>query len=138
MDEYNREYKVLKTLMAEHNFYDLWIWDVYQRMPNTGFTSRYTDDEPYDKDFSTCKSMIGDFCDDSKIDEPKHQNIGEGRLDYVFIQKPEASHTFNLDVSIPRRKAFKHEMKKDDEKQEFLSDHLGLSFDIIVSSKYNP
>ncbi|RYE24437.1 MAG: hypothetical protein EOP45_05825 [Sphingobacteriaceae bacterium] len=136
VDEYNREYKALKALMYEHNFYDLWVWDIYKRQPNTGYTTRYTDDDDdLDKDFATCRSMSGDYCDDSRIDEPKRHNLGEGRLDYVFIQKPEKDHTFNLDVTIPKRKAFKQRTQKGDEYENFLSDHLGLSFDIIVSPK---
>lgn len=132
VEEYNREYKALKALMAENNFYDLWLWDIYKRQPNTGYTTRYTDDD-LDKDFATCKGITGDYCVDSQINEPKRHNLGEGRLDYVFIQKPEKAHAFNLDVTIPKRKAFKQLTKKGDEYENFLSDHLGLSFDLIVS-----
>lgn len=135
-EEYAREYIQLKKKMAAHNLYDLWIWDVYERMPNSGFTTRFTDEEPPDKNFGGCSlDLNSDFCNDDCVPVANRMNIGEGRLDYVFIQKPEATHTFNLDVSKPRRRAFKMQTKDDDHTEEFLSDHLGISFDIFVSPK---
>lgn len=145
-DEHFREYKKLKDIMNSIGMYDLWVWDVYKRLPKAGFTSRLTEDDTgidNDIDFLHCEQVKGIYndqvivdgvCNDQIIKEPRHSKLGEGRLDFVFIQRPEPSHTFNLDITTPQRLSFPFETNEE-EKQFYLSDHMGIAFDIIVSKK---
>ncbi|MFO0592885.1 MAG: endonuclease/exonuclease/phosphatase family protein [Polyangiaceae bacterium] len=67
-------------------------------------------------------------------DGPKMDEITGERIDYVFVQRPEATHAYNLDVSRIRRRAFK---RADDHSgtEIFMSDHLGLEMTLFVNPK---
>ncbi len=52
-----------------------------------------------------------------------------GRIDYIFVEDPAPGHTFNLDLTRIRRRAFPREGKA----QRYLSDHVGLSTTLIAS-----
>lgn len=62
------------------------------------------------------------------------------RIDYIFVQRATSDHTFNLDVSRIRRRAFKREgyygQSQDDKHspQWFMSDHLGLEITLFAST----
>jgi hypothetical protein len=58
---------------------------------------------------------------------------GGERIDYIFIEKPSSSHTFNLDVSFLYRRPFPR--SNPTENQYFLSDHIGLEVTLFVSRK---
>ncbi len=64
----------------------------------------------------------------------------DARIDYIFVQRPVSSHTFTLDVSRIRRRAFKRseenaKIVEDGKPQYFMSDHLGLEVTLFVSPR---
>jgi len=60
---------------------------------------------------------------------------GDGsRYDYIFVQRPVTSHTFNLDVSRIRRRAFKRPVNHGGT-INYMSDHLGLEVTLFVSPR---
>ncbi len=69
------------------------------------------------------------YCDEQKI-----SNGAGGRIDYIFIQRPVTSHTFNLDVSRIRRRAFKRP-ENHSGSANFMSDHLGLEVMLFISPR---
>lgn len=60
----------------------------------------------------------------------------KGRIDYVFIQKPNLSHDITVDIARPRRVLFprKASWPEYDQIQHF-SDHLGLMFRMWIAGK---
>jgi hypothetical protein len=69
------------------------------------------------------------YCDDSK---PDAGDAGE-RIDYIFVERPRFSHSFVLDVSRIRRRAFK---RAHPGTVAYLSDHLGLEITLFPSPKH--
>ncbi len=69
------------------------------------------------------------YCDD---DQPPPDPLqGDGRIDYVFVERPLATHTFTLDMSRMRRRPF--ERTKPSAAARFLSDHIGLDMSLLIS-----
>jgi exonuclease III len=133
-------------------FDDWWSLSMFQNVfpqnvdfKTQGHTNRHGDgDDPiFDTFDSICKIFPMDqekpespnendfYCDERvKSDE---KPTGE-RIDYIFIERPTELHSFMLDVSRIRRRAFKRSGIHT-EPQFFLSDHLGLEVSLFVSPK---
>jgi hypothetical protein len=112
---------------------------IYPQAPTTtdpGHTNRGEDTPTFD---TICKvfpkavpatNLPNDYyCDDTSPPDP--DPTGE-RIDYVFVQRPEPSHTFYLEVSRLRRRAFKRPGTHG-QPQYFMSDHLGLELTMFAS-----
>ncbi len=69
------------------------------------------------------------FCDDSFTTRSTSEFVG--RFDYLFVENPKVTHSFNLDLTRVRRRGFRRSRVTDD--QEFLSDHLGLEVTLVAS-----
>lgn len=70
------------------------------------------------------------YCDESKS---YNENATGERIDFIFIERPTELHSFMLDISRVRRRAFKR--SDPPSPQPFLSDHLGLEITLFVSPK---
>lgn len=61
---------------------------------------------------------------------------GSNRIDYIFVQNPMVEHSFNVDFTRPRRlRQPRNPSDPEYDKLQFLSDHLGLEFEMILSPK---
>ena len=108
----------LVSLMAQANLFD--AWSIQYEGTAVGKTNG---------DFhKVCAGASGSHCDEAKSSLTEASG---SRIDYVFVEAPTISHTFNLDLTVIRRNPFKRAVAT--EKQEFMSDHLGLSFGLICS-----
>jgi len=127
------QYLIMKKEFEKVGLEDLWLQRAYDSSGNIvqGSTSM---DEDEDGRVSLAKGenicdLQGDFCSDNK----KQKDTSRSRIDYIFIEKPKASHSFNLDVTRPRRVNFKRNNPR--EGMDYLSDHLGLAIHLIPSPK---
>jgi hypothetical protein len=130
------------------SFTDFWLYGVSDAAADKlAGTNRSGDkDDPHrDKDFAkVCQFPNSNvpqpptdipldfFCDDRQPSE-------RGRIDYIFVEIPLATHTFNLDLTRIRRRTFGRRdediFKQDEEndREYYLSDHLGLDTVLIAS-----
>jgi hypothetical protein len=110
----------LRELTAERDLIDIWV---FQREADPGFTIG---------NFGTiCDVLQSDrrFCAD-----PTAPDLGGAhRIDYLFIERPQAQHSFMLDVTRVRRRPF--QWSTEDGIQLFMSDHLGLDCTLFASRK---
>lgn len=133
-------------------FDDWWDLDVFRNVfpvandtefETQGHTNRHGDgDDPIIDTFDTICMIFpqnqvkpestneNDFYCDERILYDKNAT-GE-RIDYLLIERPTELHSFMLDVSRIRRRAFKRRGIHT-EPQIFLSDHLGLEASLFVS-----
>lgn len=75
------------------------------------------------------------YCDERiPPDVEPNGNVKGERLDLILIQRPVMSHTFNLDVSRIRRRAFKR-FGEHPQSRSFMSDHLGLEVSLFISPR---
>jgi endonuclease/exonuclease/phosphatase family metal-dependent hydrolase len=75
------------------------------------------------------------FADDKKSDSVNE----EGRIDYIFIQKPSTSHDMSVDISRPRRVPFKRVPSADGFNDiNYFSDHVGIELQMFLSAKSLP
>lgn len=63
-----------------------------------------------------------------------------GRIDYVFIQRPNEAHDINIDIGRPRRRHFPRDPSDPGwdaniKETRNLSDHLGIDLKLFISSK---
>ncbi len=78
----------------------------------------------------------GQYADDHVSDNISDKPNDEGRIDYIFIQKPCEDHDMSVDISRPRRMPFKRDPSSDEyNKIQYLSDHVGMEIVIFISSK---
>lgn len=131
-------FSVLSSFLASIDMKDVWAEGPFPNNRAGGQTSRNDDDDtlPHERDFSnicTGLSTNADYCDDSR--PPSHVTPGDavGRFDYFFVEQPQPSHLYNLDLTRVRRRQFRWATPQDD--QFFLSDHLGLETTLLLSTK---
>ena len=122
-----KNYKRLISHMNSINMQDLWVL----QYGNDGGSTAGSD--PTFKDHgdlsSVCKlDSKGKYCKDPQVEKPSVK-----RIDYLFIEHPRTSHTFNLDVSRILRHPFVR--KNPTEERNYLSDHIGLDVTLIPSPK---
>ena len=116
-------FTAVQKLMTDHNLVNAWL----SPLPQPG------DTDPGDTggNFKTIcdKLQAGDnrFCED-----PSDMNGGY-RIDYILVERPQAQHSFMLDVTRVRRRPFARKQATDD--QAFMSDHLGLDCRLLASRK---
>lgn len=77
-----------------------------------------------------CHELTGGVCSE---DELPPTTSGNGRIDYVFLEKMASSHAFNVVISAVQRKVFHR--NQPGVNFPFLSDHLGLGFNLICSQR---
>ena len=65
---------------------------------------------------------------DDRVPSPRPTD----RIDYIFVEEPTAAHTFNLDLTRIRRRAFPREPRGQGG-ERYLSDHVGLDTTLIAS-----
>lgn len=130
------------------SFTDCWLYGVSDPAADhrAGTSRNGDDDDPKrEKDFSQVCHVpnapvpqpptvmpLDIYCDD-------RQPAARGRIDYIFVEIPRDTHTFNLDLTRIRRRTFRRrddDISKQDEENEreyYLSDHLGLDMVLIAS-----
>ena len=134
------EYRVITALLEKIGFTDLWR----NRNGTSGYTSSADNKNTREK---ICKPAQDNplLCDDLRV---TGAGVGSRRLDYIFVSKPSDFHTFSLDFTRPRRVRYERAANaplREDIKIMFnsqeltikgidmLSDHLGLSADLLFS-----
>ena len=75
---------------------------------------------------------LGPMDAEGYLDDRRETPRGQGRVDYLFAQDPAPEHTFNLDLTRIRRRAFPR-AAHDARDQRFLSDHVGLDTTLVAS-----
>ncbi|MBS1811301.1 MAG: hypothetical protein JST84_24265 [Acidobacteria bacterium] len=58
---------------------------------------------------------------------------GGSRIDYVFVELVKKTHSFDLDLTVIKRRPFRRAVATEGE--AFMSDHIGLSMDLLCSPK---
>lgn len=129
-------------------FTDVWLHGVSDPAADSkAGTSRHgdEDDPTREKDFAqVCRIPhagapqpptdipLDIFCDD-------RQPAARSRIDYIFVEAPRSTHTFNLDLTRIRRRTFRRsdnnifKQDKENEREYYLSDHLGLDTVLLAS-----
>ena len=130
------EYDVLIELLNLLHFRDIWP----QRNDKPGYT-KSMDDISIANLICTPDENDAQYCDDSNVplnpelfSEEKRKKFE--RIDFIFVSDPLDSHTFSLDFARPRR--IRAERRADAPKRNkiaFLSDHVGLSTNLILTLK---
>jgi exonuclease III len=136
---------------SRFGFDDWWNLEVFKKVFPTddvefgtqGHTNRHGDGN--DPIIDTFDSICAVFSRDQAKPESGNQNdfycdergaydknATGNRIDYILIERPTELHSFMLDVSRVRRRAFKR-TGSHTEPQFFLSDHLGLEVSLFVS-----
>jgi endonuclease/exonuclease/phosphatase family metal-dependent hydrolase len=97
---------------------DIWADSPFGNSPDGGQTARNDDgDPPQERRFDQiCVPIPGTddlFCDDSQATVSTSEAVG--RLDYIFVEDPQPSHTCTLDVSRVYRRAFRRNAVTDDQ-----------------------
>jgi hypothetical protein len=70
------------------------------------------------------------YCDDFDATAVSHG----GRIDYVFVERPDPQHSLMVDIARPRRRHFKRNASAEDfDEQPHMSDHLGLELELILT-----
>ncbi len=128
----------LKSLLASISMKDVWADGPFPNNLTGGQTSRNDDDDtkPEERDFANvCTELAanGDYCDDSRPPNHPPPPDAVGRFDYLFVEDPQPSHTYNLDLTRVRRRQFRWSQPADG--QFFLSDHLGLETTLLLNTK---
>lgn len=131
-------FNVLKNLLASINMKDIWAEGPFPNNLAGGQTSRNDDDDtkPDERDFANiCSGLTAnaDHCDDSRSPNHPPPPDAVGRFDYLFVENPQPSHSYNLDLTRVRRRQFRWSQPAD--RQFFLSDHLGLETMLLLSSR---
>lgn len=132
-----RQYALLRRVMDALNLRDLWAWDVFRHPAAAGYTCRYTDGEPMERDFSAACGRAGQaagagtFCDDDHTTSGPRGGVG--RFDFLFVENPTPDHRYHAELARPRRRPFRRARESDSE--AFLSDHLGLDTTLYVSAR---
>lgn len=72
------------------------------------------------------------YCDEGRADDTPATG---DRIDYIFIEQPSSTHTFTLDASRIRRRAFLRNGVHTLPDELYLSDHLGLEITFYTSPK---
>jgi endonuclease/exonuclease/phosphatase family metal-dependent hydrolase len=132
------------NIYASEEFYQELRWRMEEKLDLEDIWTRYAESRYGAKigktnDPSSCtldKPPCENFADDKKNLDKINE---EGRIDYVFIQKPSASHDMAVDISRPRRVPFKRlptAYKYD--AINYFSDHVGIEFQLFLSSKHFP
>lgn len=129
------------NIYADENFYhelqgrlqdQLGLEDVWPRYA----TAKYGAKVGKTNNPSACKSDSLP-CDRYADDNLNAINVTqEGRIDYIFIQKPLESHDITIDISRPRRLILKrnsHDPKYNE--ISYLSDHVGLELTMFLAKK---
>lgn len=114
-------YNELSSVMSKANLFDLWALQY-------GDTSLGMTNAPNGDFNKVCPMPKAAVCDEMKALPADH---GGSRIDYIFIEAPSDQHTFNLDVTVMKRRPFKRAVPTEGE--EFMSDHLGLSVGLLCS-----
>lgn len=145
------EYTFLLSRMSNLNLYDVWL----SHGGLAGGTSITADKPGYNPDYTTvCEfapSMAGSSCIDYPASGLNNQDRVPGEpLDYVFVEEPNSTHSIIIDIPRVRRLPFwrgPYSLYQLDHKRfysddvpytgddipNFMSDHLGLEMDLIVT-----
>jgi hypothetical protein len=131
-------FNVLKNLLASINMKDVWADGPFPNNLAGGQTSRNDDDDtkPDERDFANICTGLAvnvDYCDDARPPNHPPPPDAVGRFDYLFVENPQPSHNYNLDLTRIRRRQFRWSRPADG--QFFLSDHLGLETTLLLSRK---
>jgi len=113
-------YRDLLDIMASANLHDLWAFRAID--PTGAVTYGPTTIKTEDTESTRVRCAAGPrsdrHCDERAPSEPGP------RIDYVFVQAPDPAHVFDVAFQRPRRVIF--EMDPVEERQAYLSDHLGI------------
>lgn len=153
----NEDYADIARAFQAINVRDAWRSYIGQRHRNdAGYTCRYTDG-PEDENEKTFDNEIGGetklltqdpstqasrmlttYCADDipPINYvPMSPRTGAGRMDYIFIENPTADHDYRLEVSRILRRPFPWDTQDGDQKEFYLSDHMGLDCTFFVTPR---
>lgn len=139
--EKTRHYQHLVREMRRYDLHD--VWPV--RGGPKGTTMFVEDGSLEDRCILVQDDDGEHFCDDYASRDATDRDRNRDRIDYVFIEAPQAEHAFNLDVTRMRRKSGWRSQRDPhapgwdrllvDESPQYLSDHMGLSTTLIASPK---
>jgi hypothetical protein len=116
------DYTKLVGVMAKANLVDLWPFWAQRTGPSMkALKPRGDTIHPED----VCIDADSDFCEEPKQPDDHKRS----RIDFIWIERPKASHSFVLDIARPRRRPFARKPPVGGH----LSDHLGLDFTLIAS-----
>jgi hypothetical protein len=119
-DVTERRYRDLLDIMAGAGLHDLWQ---FRSFDDTGaVTYGPTTIFPEDTASTRVRCPVGPRSD-RHCDERARSEPGP-RIDYIFVQAPAPEHTLEIAFQRPRRVFF--DMDPVEERQAYLSDHLGL------------
>jgi hypothetical protein len=130
-------------------FDDFWRYGVSDpAVDPLGGTNRDGDDHDpaREKDFSNvCRPCGGPGCTASDVPRDffcdDRFKSDRGRIDFIFVEQPQPSHTINLDLARIRRRTFGRpdsavfSQAREDDREYFLSDHLALDTLLIASPR---
>lgn len=120
-------YEELRTRLEDKlGLEDVWTYYAQKRY---GARAGNTDSS------SACQAdpACSEFADDNVGAETINDN---GRIDYIFVQKPSDSHDINVDIARPRRKHFPRDPSSPGYDQiSNLSDHAGIELKLFLSIK---
>jgi endonuclease/exonuclease/phosphatase family metal-dependent hydrolase len=128
-------YTALMALMQEANLADAWADRA--RKPNGDVIPGVTD-IPEDNQTNTrvrCSAGPDPDLDPTHCKEEGSQAGGGKRIDYIFVQRPASTHTFDIDFQRPRRVVFELPTPTADGGLRYLSDHLGLEIQIFARAR---
>lgn len=137
LDAHNpKEYGMLIQKMYGEGFKLLDSWPYHRRRPPAGQPNvndaekikksvaapRGASHSDY-KHYEVCSNDKGPYCDDSV-------QLGGGRIDFMFIERPQYKHSYTFDFTrVQRRPFFRNGVPS------YLSDHLGLDVTFLVSPR---
>ena len=147
-----RQYAEIRRVMDSIGMRDLWAWDVYRHNPSEGHTCRYTDGDDrssWERVFepgatgnsaNVCLPLMQSdpsaqsqpYCDDRAFHPPPHSGVR--RYDYVFIERPAASHRYTLEASRILRRPFPL-IGREFDGEKYLSDHIALEVTFFGAPK---
>ena len=119
-DNSDVRYQRLAAIMSGAGMRDLWDQRATDEVgnPTNGSTSIAETDITETRRLCPVTARSDIYCDE------RVTNSGVGRIDYIFVQTPTVTHTFDIELQRPRRIYF--EMDSPIEGMRYLSDHLGL------------
>lgn len=130
-DDNDQPYDDMAQVLRQLGFVDLWA----ERRPATaGRTANFNN---LRGDICAVPSGGGMYCEEPELSESEIANSPGDTLDYIFVQRPQATHRISVDFVKPRRRGDRRRRSAPKfDKIEVLSDHLGLDTTLIIAPRH--
>ena len=124
-------FSLLRDLLLVLGYYDLWE----TRNGTTGYTSNLTTTR-HSSNIPTRDPRFNFYCDDSVVPNTRVVHDRPTAIDHIFVSAPKPNTSFTIDYTRPRRPFTERPSDaKDFDEFRFMSDHLGISTDILMVPK---